>query len=330
MNHKQLLDYVYTKAKEKKCRVLVCEGWDEHCLKASCQLQAEGVAQLVLLGDEQVIAQKAKEWQLGITGIEILNHKTSEKREALANALYELRKIKGMTPEEAHKLLDDVNYFGAMLVQTGYVDGMAGSGICPTGELMKPALQIIKTKEGRSLVSEAQVFYDPKRDKMFFLSDSSLNIEPTPEQLATIALNAADCAKSFGITPKVALLSFSTKGSGNSPVYKPILEALEIARKMDTSLLIDGEMQVDAAMNPNSCKRKCPDCLLQGDANVLITPNLSVGNVLVHALLQFSELKFLFGIAMGMKKPVTILGRGTSLDMVKNLIALTAFEANEL
>ena len=322
-----LFTFIRKKAKEKLRTVVICEGWDERVLKATAKLLKEKLCRIILLGDEKIIKEKMKTAGVKFDA-EIINPKTAKQKKDLAHALYERRKSKGMTPEEANKLIEDVNYFGATMVLKGLADGMSGSCICSTAELMRPALQVLGTAEGSNLVSEVAIMHDTKKDRLFFVSDCSLNVDPTPEQLAQIALNAAECARYFHYTPKIALLSFSTKGSGEHPILAPLRKTLEMVKQRNQKLLIDGEMQVDAAVNPDAARRKCPDSPLKGGANILIFPNLSVGNIFCHALLQFSEMEFLFSMLMGIKKPVTIMGRSVDAEHIERCILLTAAQAN--
>ncbi|MCX6706823.1 MAG: phosphate acyltransferase, partial [Candidatus Woesearchaeota archaeon] len=253
----------------------------------------------------------------------------SKMKQKLAKELFELRKAKGITEEQANKMIEDVNYFACMLVHTGYADGVAGSAICSTADLMRPALQIIKTKEGASLVSEVIVFDDVKNKRVLLFSDTSLNIDPDAKQLAQIAVNAGDCAESLGFKPKVTLLSFSTKGSGgDAPIIQKTLEAAKIAQAKRPDYIIDAEYQADAALNPKAAAKKCPGAKIMGDANVLVFPNLTAANIAVHLLIQLSDVKIGVSSLVGIRKPVMILGRSTPVETVTNLIIMAAMEAN--
>lgn len=324
-----LIDRMKKKAKEKKRTIIVAEGWDERCLKASAAILANGYANLILLGDEKKIKDEAKKFKADIKDATLINPKTYKDTPKLTKELYELRKAKGLTEDEAKKLILDVNYFGCMLLHTGKADGLAGSAICSTAELMRPALQIIKTKPGATLVSETIMMEDTKKKRVLFLTDCSLNPDPTVEELAQMAVNGAECAASFGFEPRVAFLSYSTKGSGGtSPTIEKTLQAIEIARKKKKEYVFDGEFQGDAAINPYAAGRKCPNALIKGDANVLVFPNLTVANIVCHLLIQLSESKLGMGMLMGIRKPVIILGRSTPLETVENLIINCAMKAN--
>lgn len=314
-------------ARKKPVKVVVCEGWDERCLRAAESIAKNKLAEIILLGDPNLIKEKAKEFNLDIGKTEIIDFKNSELKEELAEKLTELRKHKGMTIEEAKKLVQNENYFGCMYVYCGYADAAVGSAICPTGELMRPALQILRKKD--ALVSEVSILNDVKNDRILFGSDFSLNIDPNAEELAQIALNAAECARDFTLEPKVALLSFSTKGSGGEhPSIQVVKDAVRIAKEKDKSLLIDGELQVDAAVSKFGAERKCPDSPLKGDANTLIFPNLTASNIFAHGIMQFSDMKLEFAILKGLAKPVGILGRSVPVSVIRNMIVSCAMLVN--
>ncbi len=325
----KLMEHVKDKAKADKRKIVIAEGWDERCLRAADHILKEGYADLILLGDEEDIKKAAEEHKTDISSAEIINPKTSGMRKKLAQELVELRKHKGMTDEKADELMDDVNYFGCMLLHTGYADAMAGSAICPTGDLMRPAMQIIKTKKDSGLISEVIVSEDVRNNRIIFTSDSSLNIDPDEEQLAQIAVNAGDAARELGFNPKIALLSFSTKGSGGEgDIIQKTRKAAELAQEKRPDYIIDAEYQGDAAINPKAAERKCPDARIKGDANVLVFPNLTAANITMHLLTQLSDLKIDLTMMMGIRKPVAILGRSTPQETVTNLIITAAMEAN--
>src|SRR3989344_1190581 len=313
-------------AKKRPVKILVCEGHDERMLKASAEILKKKLAKIILSGEPRLIKEKAKKLKLNINNAEIFDFKSSEIKNELAEKLAEIRKHKGMTLEEAKKLIEDENYFGCMYVYCGYADGIAGSAICPTAALMRPALQILRKEK---VVSEISAINDVKNNRILFGTDFSLNISPNAEELAQIALNAAKCVRRFGIKPKIALLSFSTKGSGGDvPELQPIREALKIVKEKEPNLIIDGEMQLDAAVNKFAMKKKCPDSPLKGEANILVFPNLMASNILAHATLQFSDMTLEFAILEGLIKPVGIVGRSTPVEAVRNIILSCAMQPN--
>lgn len=323
-----LISIMEKKAKKKKVNVLVNEGCDDRVLWATDQILKEKLCKITLIGDPKEIKAKVKKLGLDIKDTKIVDMSKEKKlKQELAKELFELRKHKGMTIKEAKKLMDDHNYFGCMYVLKGYADALAGSCICPTAALMKPALQILRKKD--SLVSEVAVLNDVKKSRFLFGADFSLNIDPSAADLAQITLNTVEAVREFDIEPKVAMLSFSTKGSGgDSPAIQKIRDAIKIVKEKDPKLLIDGELQVDAAVNPTAAKKKCPDSPLKGDANILIFPNLTAANIFCHGLFQFSDMNFFFTMLKGMQKPVAILGRSLPKETHKNMIVSCAMEAN--
>jgi phosphate acetyltransferase len=321
-----IMNTLKEKVKLKKRKIVIAEGWDEICLKATHDLLKEDLIDIVLL-DNGTLKEKAKELNLNISKAEIIDFKNFKEKNILIEKLYELRKHKNLTKEDAEKLLEDENYFACMYVHCGYADALVGSKICSTAKLMKPVLQILRKKD--SLVSEVSIIYIPKIDKVLFFSDASLNIDPNEEELARMALNASTIIKSFNIEPKIAMLSFSTHGSGgeNEKTSK-IKNAVKIVKEKFPNLLIDGEIQFDAAINPHAMKRKCPDSVLKGDANILIFPDLNSSNIFIHGLFQITDSEVLFSLISGLEKPAGILGRSTPKEFVINLIYAMALECN--
>lgn len=322
-----LIKIMEEKAKIKPVKIVVCEGWDERCLRATEDIIKNKLAKIILLGDPKTINGKAKDLKLDIAKAEIVDFKKSKLKKGLVEKLVELRKHKGMTIEEANKLIENENYFGCMHCFAGYSDAVAGSAICPTADLMRPALQILREKD--KLVSEVSFLNDAKNKRKILGSDFSLNINPNASELSQVALNAINCARIFDITPKVALVSYSTKGSGgDGPDLLLIREAVKLVKEKDKKVIIDGEMQIDAAVNPNVAKRKSPDSPLKGEANVLIFPNLTSSNIFAHGMGQFSDMTFDFTILSGMAKPVAILGRSMPMEGIRNMIVSCAMQVN--
>jgi phosphate acetyltransferase len=287
-----LIKIIEEKARIKPVKIVICEGWDERCLKATDEILKKGLAKIVLMGDITAIKNKVKELNLDISKAEIVDFKNDKKlKKELAEKLLELRKHKGMTIEEANKLIENENYFGCMYCYAGYVDAVAGSAICPTADLMRPALQILREKD--KLASEVSFLNDPKNNRTLIGSDFSMNINPTAEELSQVTINAIACARGIGIEPKVAILSYSTKGSGGEgPELKLIRDAVKMVQEKDKKVIIDGELQVDAALNPKAAQRKCLDSPLKGEANTLIFPNLTAANIFIHGLGQLSDITF--------------------------------------
>ncbi len=323
-----LVETMRAKAKAVRPRLVIAEGADERCLQAASELLADGICKLILFGDPKKIEEKAARLKVDVGKAEMHDFANSPLKGELAGALVERRRHKGMTREEALRLLDDENYFACMYVLGGHAEGLVGSAVCPTAALMRPALQLLR-RPG-ALVSEITVAYDAKKGRTFFLSDGSLNMDPSPEDLSQIALNAASYVRALGLVPKVALLSFSTKGSGgDGPLVQPIRDAVALIKEKDPNLVVDGEMQVDAAINPDAARRKCPGSPLKGEANVLVFPNLTAANIFFHAMLQFEALEMAYTTLAGLAAPVGILGRSTSVIEKRNVMISVAAQAAE-
>jgi len=314
------------KAKKKLNKIALVEGEDERVIEAASIAVKEKTAKPVLIGDEKKIKETAKKHNLSLEGIEIMDYKNHKDRDTLANQLYELRKSKGLTLEEAKKWLQNPNYFGAQVAKLGMVDGVVGGCKYSTAEFMKPVFQVIGKRKDASLVSGA--FFIVVKDRVLFMADSDFIIVPNEEELAQIAMNTAAFAKNFGFTPKVAMLSYSTKGSGEHPSLERIRKAVEVVKEKQPGLIIDGELQFDAAFNPGAARRKCPDSAIQGDANVLIFPDISAANIFVHSLLQLSNIPIYGTFACGLDKVAVNGGRGYNGRQIADLIVNCAMQIN--
>ena len=322
-----IVTLIKERARKHLKKVLLVEGEDERLIEAASKAVVQKLAKPVLLGNEKIIKNIAKDKKISLDGIEILDYqKLDDLNSKYAKQLYELRKAKGLELEEAQRLIQNPNYFGALYVRLGKADAVIGGCKYNTAEFMKPCFQVIGKRKDVACASgvSAIVF----EERVIFLSDTDFNIKPSVEELAQIAINAAECAQSLGFTPKVALLSHSTKGSGEHPSLQPIRDALAIVKKKKPELIVDGELQADAAINPNSAKRKCPDSVIQGDANVLIFPDIFSANISCHLLHQLAKIEIFGSFAWGMEKPVTNGGRGYNADEILNVIATAGFQAN--
>lgn len=320
---KNLLNKIKKEARENPKRIVFPEALDKRVLKAADIVSKQGIAKPILLGNVRRILEKAK--PLRLSGVEIIDHKKSPRAKFYANKLYELRKQKGLKLNQAKRLLKEEIYFGTMMVYCGDADGLVSGARHPTAHTLKPAFQIIKTKERFHRASGA--FMMVKGKSIYFFADAAVNIEPTAEELAEIAIDTSETAKKFGVKPRIAMLSFSTKGSAKHPLADKVRNATFIIKKKRPDLVVDGELQVDAAIVPEVCKIKCPRCRIQGNANVLIFPDLQSANISYKLVERLGKTKAIGPIIQGLKKPVNDLSRGCNVEDIVNLTAITAVEA---
>lgn len=318
------------RAKQKPARVLLPETEDERTLFAAAKIAEQKTAIPLLVGNKSEILAHAK--KLGIhTALESLEyfdiHNDEDRREKYAQALFEQRKSKGMTIEQARTLMLDLNYFSVMVVQMGDADGMVTGANSPSHDTLRPALQIIKTKEKFHKVSG--FFFMVLEKKLLLFADCMVNIEPNSHELAEIAIDTAETACRFGITPKIAMLSFSTNGSAKHPNVDRIREATQMVNTWRPDLLCEGEMQVDAALVPDVCAKKFPTSKIMGDANVLVFPNLESANIAYKLVERLAGAEAIGPILQGLTKPVNDLSRGCSVEDIVHLAAITSIEAQD-
>jgi phosphate acetyltransferase len=323
----KLIKNLKKRAKKDPRRIIFPESTEPRILKAVQIIQKEGIAKVILLGNQKEIEKTAKSIKVNLKGITIIDPINSDRLTVYADQLYKLRKEKGMTLEEACKLMkENSRYFGTMMIKMCDADGLISGSIHPTSDTVRPALQIIKTKEEGGLVSS--FFLMKHRDEFYIFSDCSVNILPDEKQLAQIAISSADSAKElFGIKPRVALLSFSTHGSGVHPLVDKVRNASQIAQKLRPDLTIDGELQVDAALIPWVCKVKCKTNHLKGKANVLIFPDLQAGNIAYKLVEWLGHYEAIGPILQGLAKPVTDLSRGCVVKDIVDICTLTVIQA---
>lgn len=305
-------------------KIVFPEGLDERILTAASKLNNEGIVKPVLIGIKEKIEQKAKNSRIEIDGIEILDPSTYEAFDEMVDAFVERRKGKA-TREDAQKMLADENYFGTMLVYMNKADGLVSGAVHSTADTVRPALQIIKTKEGVKKTSG--VFIMVRGDEKYVFADCAINIDPDSQDLAEIAVSSAATAQLFNIDPRIAMLSFSTKGSAKSEETEKVSEAVQIAKEMAPDLTIDGEFQFDAAIVPSIAEKKAPGSVLKGDANVFIFPGLEAGNIGYKIAQRLGGLDAVGPILQGLNKPVNDLSRGCSSEDAYKLALITAAQA---
>ena len=329
-----LIDQIVARAQSKKQRIVLPESFEERTITAADRAIADGLAEIILIGNREKVLAYAEELGLkNIAKATIIDPETSPKAEEYARLLYELRKNKGMTIEEAHRLVLNPLYFGCLIIKSGDADGQISGALSTTGETLRPALQIIKCSPGISCVSGAMLMITqaPQYGENGVLVVGDVAVTPAPDagQLAQIAVCTARTAKSVaGFTdPRVAMLSFSTKGSAKHEVVDKVVQATALAKELDPSLKIDGELQADAALVPSVGKKKAPGSEIAGNANVLVFPNLEVGNIAYKLIQRLGGADAIGPILQGIAKPVNDLSRGCSVDDVYKMIAITACQA---
>ena len=304
-----LLDVLQEKLTGKNVKIVLPEGEDERVLEAATQLQGTDYVSPILLGNESNIKALASDKGLEISDLEIIDPETSELKQELVTAFVERRKGKA-TEEQAQEMLKDVNYFGTMLVYTGKAEGLVSGAAHSTGDTVRPALQIIKTKPGVSKTSG--IFFMIKDDKQYIFGDCAINPTLEAQDLAEIAVESAKSAKSFGMSPRVAMLSFSTKGSAKSDDVEKVATAVNLAQeKIEADhledVVVDGEFQFDAAIVPEVAKKKAPDAKIQGDANVFVFPSLEAGNIGYKIAQRLGGFDAVGPVLQGLNSPVNDL-----------------------
>jgi phosphate acetyltransferase len=318
------------RARSDKKKIVLPEGTDDRILEAADAILRRDFADIVILGDEAEIKKKASELKLShLDKAEILNVMTAPFRKELVDLFHELRKAKGITPEQAETQLKDRNWFGTMMVKAGKADGMVSGAAGSTADTIRPALSVIKTKKGISIASS--VFLMCMKDRVLVFGDCAIVTNPTPQQLAEIAIISAHTAKAFGVEPRVALLSYSSGSSGTGPDVDAVKEAVEIAKKnipaMYPELALDGPIQFDAAIDPKTGKSKMPGSPVAGQATVLIFPTLNAGNIGYKAVQRTSGAVAVGPVIQGLNSPVNDLSRGCTVPDIINTVAITACQA---
>lgn len=320
----ELLEGLKSQIEGKNIRIVLPEGTEPRILEAAARLNKEGILVPVLVGKVSEVEKVANENNFDISGIEILDPANYGEFDMMVDSFVERRNGKA-TKEDAQKILLDENYFGTMLTYMGKVDGMVSGAVHSTGDTVRPALQIVKTKPGVSRTSGAFVML--KDDTRYIFSDCAINIELDAEGLAGVAVESAKTAKIFGIDPKIAMLSFSTKGSAKHDLATKVEEATKLAKKMAPELPIEGEIQFDAAIVPSVGQQKAPGSEVAGYANVFVFPSLEAGNIGYKIAQRLGGFEALGPILQGLNKPITDLSRGCSAEDVYKLSIITACQS---
>lgn len=312
-------------ARSDKRRVVLPEGTEERVLRAADVLLRRGVCDLTLLGPAEQIRKKAADLGIDLAASQIIDPQTSELRDAFAAKYAELRAHKGVSVELAYDVVADVNYFGTLMVQEGFADGMVSGSVHSTAATIRPAFEIIKTKPDASIVSS--VFFMCLADKVLVYGDCAVNPDPNAEQLADIAVQAAATAEQFGVEPRIAMLSYSTGTSGSGADVDKVREATELVRASRGDLKIEGPIQYDAAVEPSVAATKLPESEVAGQASVLIFPDLNTGNNTYKAVQRSAGAIAVGPVLQGLRKPVNDLSRGALVQDIVNTVVITAIQA---
>lgn len=328
------IETIKQRAKQNIKTIVLPEGNDIRTIEAAKVALEEGYANIILIGIKEEITKMANEHNFDISKAQIINPIDSENYEGFVQAFYELRKNKGMTIEKAKELIKDETYFGMMMVKQGLADGLVSGAVHSTADTLRPALQILKTAPGTKLVSAFFLMVVPNceygEDGAFVFSDSGLNEYPDADSLSEIAIASS---KSFeqlvGKESRVAMLSYSTYGSANSPLTEKVVEATKILKEKMPDLICDGELQLDAAIIPEIAARKAPNSPVAGRANTLIFPDLDAGNIGYKLVQRLAKAEAYGPLCQGIAKPVNDLSRGCSSEDIAGVIAITAVQAQE-
>ena len=328
-----LIESIKQNARQNKQRIVLPEGHEERTLKAADIVIQEGLAHITILGNRNDVLKKAKEFSLKyLERADIIDPKTSDRREEYANLMVELRKSKGLIKSEAMELLNNPLYYSTVMIKNGDADGEVAGADNATGDVLRPAFQFVKTLPGITVVSGAFLMF--MKDKEFgdnglmVFADCAVHPDPNENELAEIAVATAKTTKAIALMePRIAMLSFSTKGSAQHELVDKVVKATEIAKTMNPGLKIDGELQADAAIIASVGLKKAPGSEIAGKANVLIFPNLESGNIAYKLVQRLAHAEAIGPVLQGMAAPINDLSRGCSVNDIVDLIAITANQA---
>ncbi|ACD23864.1 MULTISPECIES: phosphate acetyltransferase [Clostridium] len=331
----QLMEKMWLRAKSDKKNIVLPEGIEERNIAAARKIVDNGLANPILIGDREKVLKKADEINVNLENIQIIDPNDSDKLEIYIKNFYELRKNKGMTMAKAEKIVRDPLYFATMMVKLDDADGMVSGAIHTTGDLLRPGLQIIKTMPGVSIVSSFFIMNVPGKefgtDGTLIFADCAVNPNPNEDELAAIAIATAETAKKLcKMEPRVAMLSFSTMGSADNELVDKVRNATAKANALRPDLMIDGELQLDAAIIEKVAAQKAPNSKVAGKANVLVFPDLQSGNIGYKLVQRFANADAIGPVCQGFAKPINDLSRGCSADDIVNVVALTAVQAQEV
>ena len=326
------IESIKQRAKQDIKTIILPEAEDRRVLEAASKVIAQGFAKVVLLGNKAQIENDSKENNIDLTGVEIIDIPSSSKKQEYAQKLFELRQAKGMTLEEASKLIEEPIYYGMMMLKLGEADGLVSGAAHSTSNTLRPALQILKTAPNTKLVSAFFVMCVPNceygENGTFIYGDSGLVENPNADELSEIAISSAKSFENLvGSEPKVAMLSYSTYGSAKSELTEKVIEATKLVKEKNPDLLVDGELQVDAAIIPEVSKSKAPGSPIEGNANVLIFPDLNAGNIGYKLTQRLAKAEAYGPLCQGIAKPVNDLSRGCSADDIVGVVGITAVQA---
>lgn len=313
--------------KKNPKKIVFTEGEDPRILEAASRLLASYFLNPILVGDKDAIYNAAEDSGFNIRGAEIIDPKDYDQMDSMVEMFCELRKSKGVTPDEARKILQQANYFGAMLVKMGIADALLGGATYSTADTVRPALQLIKTKPGNSIVSSCFILVRPSatgENEVLAMGDCAINIKPTEDQLVEIALETAECAKIFGIDPQVAFLSYSTFGSGEGEDVDKMRNAALKTKARNPDLPVEGELQFDAAVDKRVARVKCPESDIAGHANTFIFPDISAGNIGYKIAQRLGHFEAYGPILLGLNAPINDLSRGCNASEVYSMAIITA------